>query len=162
MSESGIRWPADLTPDQARMFGHNELHIDAPPAVIWAWLIRAERWHEYYGNCKNLRITNHAGPDLRLGSDFHWRTFGVPVHTVVDDFEPNRRLGWRGGACAGGVGYHGWLLEPDGGGTFVVTDEVQRGLIPTFGGWFLKSRLLEQHQLWLEGLARVATVGMPA
>lgn len=158
-----IRWPAGHAPEGARVFVQNAVEApNASPEAVWAWLIRAARWSEWYANCKRLRFEEPgAGPDLALGTAFRWWTFGVPVRTVVEEFEPGARLAWSGTAT-GSWGYHAWLLEPNGrGGTRILTEETQRGLIPTVAGWFLRPRMLHMHQRWLEGLATQATAGPP-
>jgi hypothetical protein len=62
---------------------------------------------------------------------------------------------WRGGA-AGVDAYHGWLLEPAGNGTRVVTDETEKGPLPWVLRWYLRGALHRAHQEWLECLARAS------
>ena len=86
-----IRWPDDLRPAAAAVHSRNELETDLPPDRIWPWLVRAERWHEHYSNCRRLRLLDEAGPDLKLGTRFSWWTFGVPVTTVIEELVPDER-----------------------------------------------------------------------
>jgi hypothetical protein len=157
---SDIRWPADLRPDGAPVFAHNELVMDAAPEHVWAWLVRAALWPDWYRHCRRVRFENAPGPDLALGTRFTWSTLGVRVDTTVDDWEPPRRLGWRGGAL-GAAGYHGWTIEPAGPGVRVVTEEVQRGLLPSVARVVLRASLRRVHQEWLRALARAASGGLP-
>ena len=96
-----------------------------------------------------------GGGPLALGTTFHWNTFGVRVHTVVEEFEPPHRLAWSGKAF-GTSAYHGWVLEADGEGTRIVTEETQRGVVASVARLYLRRALHKHHQRWLEGLARVA------
>ena len=56
--------------------------------------------------------------ELRLGTMFTWRTFGVKLKSTVQEFVPQERLAWT----ARGIGvdaYHAWLLLPRSSGTHV-------------------------------------------
>ena len=154
------RWPADSRPDGAPVYTYNAIDVAAPPERVWAWLVRATAWPSYYDNASNVRFVDGGGPDLAPGTRFTWTTFNVRVDTLVTEFEPCSRLAWRG-KTLGGSGYHGWVIEPTGQGCHVITEETQRGIVPSLGRWFLRPGLLGQHQRWLEGLARVASAGMP-
>ena len=157
---SRVRWPADAAPQGAAVYTYNEIDVAAPPAAVWAWLVRAPAWPSYYGNASNVRFPDGGGPDLALGTRFTWRTFGVNVETTVTEWVPNERLAWRG-KTLGGTGHHGWVIEPTAAGCHVVTEETQRGIVPMLGQWFLRRGLLTQHQRWLEGLKRMAESGPP-
>ncbi len=155
-----LSWPAGLHPDETPVYTLNALDIPAPAEHVWAWLIRAARWPEWYGNCGNVRFLSGAAPDLAAGTEWGWTTFGVPVRTTVTEFEPPARLAWLGGAL-GAQGYHGWLIERTGAGCRVVTEETQRGFVPSIARWYLRRGLLREHQNWLEGLSRMARSGSP-
>ena len=146
-------------PARAAVFAHNEIVIPAPAATIWRILLRAEEWPEWYANAQNVHFTSHTGPDLRDRSRFRWKTFGMRITSKVLEFEPERRLAWD----AHGIGidaYHAWLLTPlEGGGTFLVTEEVQHGWLAGLGKLLMPGRLERQHQIWLEELSRRAQQG---
>ncbi len=143
-------WPEDLRPEGAPVSSRNELFIEAPPDRVWQVLIGAVDWPSLYDNAQDVRID---GGDLVLsaGAWFSWRTFGVAVRTQVIAWEPGRVLAWRGDDWKG-RGCHTWLLEPEGQGTRLVTEEVQRGPVPWLGRLYLQPALLRWHQLWLEGI----------
>lgn len=158
---AGIQWPDLYKPETAPLYARNELEIPAPPATVWAWLTRADKWSGLYENAKDVEFVVWPGPSLQAGSVFRWSTFGFRLTSTVHDFEPNRRLAWV--ARADGVdAYHTWFLEPlPNGGTLLITDETQ---ISTLGIWatdgFTKG-LEEQHDLWLQGLSKSAQTGLP-
>lgn len=155
MSEGRVAFPEGHRPEESRIYTFNELRTEAPIDKVWACLIRAARWPAWYSNCKKLAFEPGEGPDLSAGMLFHWTTFGVRVHTTVTELVPGERLSWRG-VAPGSSGYHGWVLEPTASGCRIVTEETQRGLIPTLGRWYLRPALLRAHQRWLEGLAAEA------
>lgn len=154
-----VRWPAGLEPETSPVFAHNELQVAPPPSAIWAWLLAAPRWHEFYSNCWRMKLPGGAralAPAMR----FTWWTLGVPVETVVEVFEPHRHLAWSGRG-AGSRGYHAWLLEESHRGTRLVTEETQAGPVVQVLAPVLRQALLHFHQRWLQGLATVAKTGPP-
>jgi len=160
MSGERYPWPDDHRPDRCPVYSHNQLAIAAPLEVVWAYLVRAPRWPEFYSNA--LRVEIEGGADeLALGATFRWTTFRLRVTTTVREFEPRRRLAWFGTGY-GSSGYHTWTLDPDPGGCLVVTEETQRGLLPGLGRLYIRRALHRQHQAWLEGLARMSAGGTPA
>ena len=155
-----LDWPEGLHPDETPVYTRNEIQIPADPEHVWAWLIRAELWPTWYANCRNVKFLSGTAPDLAAGTVFAWTTFGVRVKTTIREFAPPARLAWTGEA-PGGRAYHGWLIEKTGEACRVVTEETQRGVIPSLGRYFLKRRLEREHQKWLEGLARMVQRGLP-
>jgi len=156
---SRVIWPADAHPDVCPVYSFNEIDTPAPPERVWAWLVRAERWPEFYGNAKNVKIPDGAN-EIKDGVLFSWTTFGVRANTTVVEYVPERRLTWTGKGL-GATAYHGWVITPRGTGSHIVTEETQRGGIASLGRVFLRSGLHKWHQRWLEGLARMAEAGWP-
>ena len=156
-----ISWPDQFSPAKAQVFVHNEIIVPAPPERIWAWLLRAQLWPEWYANSAHIHFLSHTGPDLRDRSRFRWKTFGVRITSKVLEFEPNRKLAWD----AQGVGihaYHAWLLTPvSDGSTHVLTEETQTGWLARLSATLMPNRMYQQHQMWLESLAKKAQSGMP-
>ncbi len=151
---TAIRWPARYAPGTAPVHVKNALAIAAPPAAVWAKLVRATGWPSYYANASKVRIDG-GGDDLGPGATFRWRTFGVDLVTRVEEFVPHERIAW----LAHGVGveaYHAWLIEPTPAGCHVVTEETQYGALARLGAVLFPQRMHDWHQRWLEGLARVA------
>ena len=97
-------WPDDQHPDRCPVSSFNELVIAAPAEHVWAWLVRATRWPEFYANARRVEIDG-GGADLAAGVTFSWTTFNLRVTTTVREFEPARRLAWFG-AGYGASGYH--------------------------------------------------------
>ena len=146
-------WPGDLLPGGAPVATRNALVVPIAPDVVWQALVRATDWPRFYANARDVRILD--GDELAVGVEFTWRTLGIPVRTRVTELEPQRSLTWRGHTWYG-RGCHTWRIEPAGSGCRIVTEEVQRGLVPWMLGWWIRPQLLRWHQRWLEGLGRSA------
>jgi len=158
--ESVISWPDEHTPERSVFHAVNELQMQAEPDVIWAWLCRPDLWPTYYSNAKLIKHLGGAWPELKLGSRFRWWSFGAFVTSEVVEFEPPERIAWDA-KVLGGRGYHGWVLRPASGGTYVRTEETQKGPGIRVAKPLLRPMMVRLHQRWLEGLSRVAAEGPP-
>ena len=154
-----INWPAHYSPENAPVHVRNTLQIEASAEHIWAWLVRAELWPDWYSNASRVRIRGN-GPNLALESEFRWRTFGFGIRSRVQEFVPCRRIAWDGHAVGIDV-YHAWVIEERGQGCMVVTEETQHGVIARLGAALMPKRMSNFHQIWLEGLAAKAATGRP-
>ncbi len=155
----GIIWPDRYAPDRTAVQVRNEIAIGAPPSVVWAWLIRAKLWPEWYPNSRDVEIDGGT-PDLSLGASFRWRTFGVLVRSTVREFVPQARIAWDGAATLLDV-YHAWLIEPRHDGCWVLTEENQNGLAARAQALFMPNRMRVGHDLWLARLKERAEAGLP-
>jgi uncharacterized protein YndB with AHSA1/START domain len=158
--ETVISWPDEHTPEKSAFHAINELQIPAEPEVVWAWLGRPDLWPTYYSNARLIKHLEGPWPEVELGSRFRWLSFGAFVTSEVVAYEPPERISWDAKEL-GGRGYHGWLLRPQEGGTFVRTEETQKGLGIQVVKPALRPLMVRFHQRWLEGLSRVATEGPP-
>ena len=155
-----VKWHDHYEPRNCPIHVRNELDMAAPPERVWAWLIRTPLWPAWYFNSSNVKIISGIDQDLREGSRFHWKTFGVSLVSTVREYVPNERIAWD--ARAFGVdAYHAWVLRPSARGCHVLTEETQHGLIARLGKLFMPNRMYKYHQLWLEALAGKAGAGLP-
>jgi uncharacterized protein YndB with AHSA1/START domain len=155
-----IRWPEVHRPEVSDLHAVNELQMAAPRDDVWAWLTRADLWSSYYGNARLVRRRAGAWPQLALFSSFRWLTFGVLVLSEIVEFEPPERIAWDAKEL-GASGHHAWILVERDGGTFVHTEETQRGWGMRLAAPAMRRLMPRYHQRWLEGLARVAAEGPP-
>jgi uncharacterized protein YndB with AHSA1/START domain len=160
-SPDAIRWPEELRPEVATFHAVNELQLSADPANVWEWLRRPELWPRYYRNSGFVKHREGPWPAVELGSRWRWITFGVVVESEIVEFEPGRRLAWSAKEL-GARGHHAWILTPNEGGTFVHTEETQRGWSVAPVKPVMRRLMLRYHQRWLEGLNRVASEGPPS
>jgi hypothetical protein len=129
------------------------------PEAVWPWLVRARLWPTWYPNSENVVIEG-GGPDLKLGSKFRWKTFGVSLDSVVAEFVPLERLAWS--AKSMGVdAYHAWLIERRPEGCHVLTEETQNGLLASLSNALRPRNMSKFHQVWLENLLAKARAGSP-
>jgi uncharacterized protein YndB with AHSA1/START domain len=158
--ETVISWPDEHTPEVSAFHAVNELQIPAEPEVVWAWLVRPDLWPRYYSNAKLIKHLGGTWPKLELGSRFRWLSFGAFVTSEVVEYEPPQRIAWDA-KVLGGRGHHGWLLRRQAGGTFVRTEETQKGIGIQIVKPVLRPLMVRMHQRWLEGLSKVAAEGPP-
>jgi uncharacterized protein YndB with AHSA1/START domain len=159
-SETVISWPEGHRPEESAFLAVNELLIPAEPDVVWGWLTRPDLWSKYYGNARLIKHLGGAWPQIELGSRWRWMTFGAFVTSEVVEYEPAQRLAWDAKSLAGS-GHHGWLLRSQAGGTFVRTEETQKGVGMQLIKPALRPMMVRLHQRWLEGLSKVASEGPP-
>ncbi|MFI6130672.1 SRPBCC family protein [Micromonospora sp. NPDC051141] len=148
MTASG--WPPGREPARCPVHTRNEAFVPLPPQAVWQRLVDATAWPSWYPNARRVVVT--GAPVLGPGVEFRWTTLRVRVRCVVDRWEPYRLLGWTGRAV-GSSGHHRWVLTPAPGGTRVVTEETQTGLLPHLAAPVLTRSLLRWHQRWLDGIA---------
>jgi uncharacterized protein YndB with AHSA1/START domain len=158
--DSVIRWPDRLRPEVSLLHAVNELQIEADRERVFAWLRRPDLWPSYYGNSHWVRHIEGPWPEVELGSRYRWLTFGVIVQSEIVEFEPPARIAWAAKEL-GASGHHGWVLTERDGGTFVRTEETQRGWGMRLAAPAMRRLMPRYHQRWLEGLARVAAEGPP-
>jgi uncharacterized protein YndB with AHSA1/START domain len=155
-----IKWPDRYHPSRAPVHVVNELTIPASCEQVWAWLIRAPLWPSWYSNASDVRLVDRPQSELRLGTMFTWKTFGLRVKSTVQEFVPVERLAWSARGL-GVDGYHAWLLLPRQSGTHVITEETQYGALARVQRLLLPGRMRRAHQRWLENLSVQAQSGPP-
>jgi hypothetical protein len=129
------------------------------PDLVWPWLVRADLWPTWYSNSENVVIEG-GGMELKLGSVFHWKTFGVNLESRVEELVPGERLSWSSRSM-GIDSYHAWLIEKSQSGCHVLMEETQNGLLPRLSNALRPHHVSNYHQVWLEGLASKAKGGLP-
>ncbi len=155
------RWPDAARPEVSPIYSRREIAVAAPVADVFAWLVHAEGWPEWYSQCGSVRILDGPRPALGIGSRFRWTVLRVPVETIVEECDPPHRLAWSGSGL-GAAAYHSWDLEPTTSGCRVITEETQRGAIPSLLRVLLRPLLSFTQERWLADLADVATTRTPA
>ena len=146
-----LPWPPGFDPATNPVFARNTLDIAASPAAVFAALVDARRWPVFYPNSADVVIEDGRETVLRAGSSFVWRTFATPQKSKVLLYEPNTYLGWLARSL-GTSAFHRWVLEPIVGGTRVITEECQVGIIAHLDRYWMNRCLSVTHQIWLERL----------
>ncbi len=155
MNEPAIQWPAEFAPSGSPVFVSNAIEINASPEKVWFWLTNAATWHQWYCNASAVQLLHPPGQKLQAATSFKWKTFGAHLQSSVIEFQPYERLAWdaRG---TGILAYHAWLIIPNVHGCRVITEETQRGWLCRLGNLLMPRRMYKYHQIWLEGLKRMA------
>ncbi|HZS24771.1 MAG TPA: SRPBCC family protein [Gaiellaceae bacterium] len=99
--------------------------VAAPPAVVWALLAGIEDWPRWQHEVEYARL---SGP-LEPGTTFRWKAGRFGIRSRLEEVEPERSIGWSGGAL-GVHARHSYRLEPAEGGTLVSSEESWSGLLP--------------------------------
>lgn len=152
----GRPWPKEARTDahRAPVFANNELFIPGvAPKKVFAALTDVKRWPAFYENASRVHFD---GDRLGPGSRFRFTTFGVEQKSQIVDFEQDRALAWTADSL-GTHATHRWILEPHAGGTRVITEEVQTGLLAHLDAPLMNPALHATHQLWLERLAEASS-----
>lgn len=150
------RWPDEARPEVSPVYSRRAVEVAAPGATVFAWLTHAQRWPEWYSQCGGVRILAGPGPVLGLGSHFRWSVLGVSVVTTVEEHDSPHRLAWSGTGL-GAAAYHSWDVEPTATGCRVITEETQRGALPSLLRVVLRPLLSFTQERWLADLAKVAS-----
>jgi uncharacterized protein YndB with AHSA1/START domain len=154
-----IRWPEGYKPEETAVHVRTELEMSVSPEAVWPWLVRAELWPTWYPDFENVVIRG-GGPDLKPGSKFRWKTFGVTLDSKVEEFVQFERLAWS--ARSRGVdAYHAWLIERLSSGCRVLTAETQNGWVARLNNVLRPKSMSKIQQVWLEGLLEKAKSGPP-
>ena len=121
-----IHWPNGFHPEQADLFAHNEIVVHAPCQKVFANIVDAQGWPEWYPNSHNVKLLNSPDGKLHEGTRFSWDTFGVHIESRVHEFVPNNRIGCFGDGT-GMHAYHTFLLLGTNERCHIVTEEVVKG-----------------------------------
>jgi hypothetical protein len=72
LRDQQIHWPKEFEPEQADLFAHNEIHIQAGCAVVFSNLVGAEAWPSWYSSSKNVKVLNTPDHRLRKNTRIYW------------------------------------------------------------------------------------------
>jgi hypothetical protein len=154
-----IRWPDRYKPEATTVHARTELEMPVSPETVWPWLIRAKLWPAWYPDFADVVIEG-GGPDLRAGSRFRWKTFGVTLDSRVEEFVEFERIAWS--ARATGIdAYHAWLIQRKPSGSRVLTEETQNGVLARLNDALRPKFMGRMQRLWLELLLEKAKGGPP-
>ena len=159
MADLDIHWPDQYHPDNCAVHVVNQLGLDVSAEAAWTCLIRATEWPNWYPNSANVRLLGTEKTTLDKGVSFRWKTFGMTITCLVEEFVPYERLAWSSESMGMRV-YHAWLLEPREGGCYVRTEETQNGIIPKLAAKLMPGKMHKFHQIWLEELGKAAIGGL--
>jgi len=155
-----VKWPDYYQPARCPVHVRNELDMAASPAQVWAWLARADLWPSWYVNAARVTFREGPHPELKIGTSFRWKTFGVRIHSKVLECVAGERMAWDAKSL-GVDAYHAWVLQPSEKGCRVLTEETQHGWLAWLSNLLMPKRMQHFHQIWLEALEKKAREGFP-
>ena len=154
-----ITYPPECDPRVSAIYALNEIDVKAPAEVVWKLLIDAEHWASYFPPEDQVKILSG---ESELGPDTKWTrvTVGYPMHLVITEFVPGKRVSWKttvDGDETGSTAYHGWVITPTETGCHVLSEETQQGeFFVELLGRKHPGALFKYHQDWVELLAQAA------
>jgi hypothetical protein len=108
----------------------------------------AARSMSWYPNAHDVQLPNSENGILRSHTRFEWNTFGVHIESTVNEYVPDKRLGWFGKGPSVQA-YHTWLLAPATDGCRIVTEEATKGPKAAAGRKSDPGALHAGHELWM-------------
>lgn len=153
--ENLIGWPADFDPKVSDFYVHNEIEIQASPEIVWQLLIHASEWNSWYDGIQNIKFENPKQVILEKNTEVFWNSMGQALNNRIVEFDPITTLSWEFNE-AKIQGYHAWKIIPTENGCRVITDESQTGKLAKLQKVFVPTKLLKQHDIWLQMLKQEA------
>ncbi|MBX2914016.1 MAG: SRPBCC domain-containing protein [Cyclobacteriaceae bacterium] len=150
--EYSVNWPTGYEPGKSKFFVHNEIEIAATPEKVWAILVEAVAWPNWYEGAHDVVVSGNATA-LQQNSVFTWKTMGLHFTSTIKEFEPQLRLSWESKKKSI-QGYHAWVIIPTATGCRVITDESQNGWLTFFEKTFQGKKLKRLHDVWLTELKK--------
>ena len=145
------KWPATLSPATGPVYSRVQTAIKADPASVWAVVIRAAAWPEWFRHVKQVQLDD-GGEDLAPDTGFRWRISGQRFRSRVRVFAPESQIAWESRNPLIHT-FHAWHLLPTATGCTVVDEECQRGPLPRASRPVVGRALHRVHQQWLESRA---------
>jgi hypothetical protein len=163
-----INWPEKYLPGTTDNYVSNEIIVaNLSTAQVWPYLINTTLWPLYYNNISEISFEEGISSILTAGTRFRFTTFGLNVNAEVTEYsEPGNEniarlsfCAWLAGSTPkDGSALHAWLLEDlPGLRICIVTKESQIGEPAKQMAAIKPNPILNAHQDWLEGLAKIAT-----
>jgi hypothetical protein len=157
--ESDARsWGSGYNPQADPVFAHNKLEIAGVTPGEVLDLLRSGRSDVYYPNSSAATdCATGAMMQLNLGTSYCWTTFGTEqrmrIVELVDGGDAESVIAWEGGSLGVEV-YHRWIMRPTASGTLVITEECERGFMPSVSMYRnrMNPSLHAGHELWLQGM----------
>lgn len=124
-----------------------EAFIRAPLNVVWSVLTNFGEWSRWN---PDVRHVDMRGP-LAPGTEFRWKAGGASIVSLLQELEPERRIGWTG-RTLGIRAAHVWTFTEQEGGVLVRTEESFEGLVVTLFAGPMRRTLASSLQNGLNAL----------
>jgi uncharacterized protein YndB with AHSA1/START domain len=91
-----------------------EIHIEAPKEVVWDVLTDVQAWPKWHPGVRSVVAERSPGLEMT----FRWRPGPYQIVSTVQEFEPQKRIGWTG-RSPGVAARHVWTIRS---GPFLVEE----------------------------------------
>lgn len=165
---NAIVWPEKYMPGTTDNYVSNEIIVSGlTVGEVWKYLSDTSQWSKYYSNVADIRFHNGSGTGLFEGARFIFTTFSFSVEAEVTEYVPPvegkpARVAWHGWVEGDAEStldvHHAWLIEDlPGNRVRILTQETQIGKPAQEMAVARPNPMLNAHQEWIEGLARIST-----
>jgi uncharacterized protein YndB with AHSA1/START domain len=113
-----------------------EIHIAAPPEVVWSVLADLAGWPSWNHSVRSVTL---EGP-VEAGTVFRWKSGVASLVSTLQVVDRPHEIAWTG-VTMGIHAVHVFRLVPHDGGTSVSSEESWRGLIPRLFGSYSRKTL---------------------
>lgn len=163
-----IQWPEGYLPGTTDNFASNEIIVKGlSVSQVWPYIVNAATWPTFYQNASDIHYYDENVTALELGVRFRFVTFGLSVEAEVTEWEASSqgsaaRIAWHGW-CEGTEDekldvHHAWLFEDlPGDRVRILTQETQIGIPAKKMALDKPNPMINAHQDWIEGLAKIAS-----
>ncbi|MDR9827680.1 SRPBCC family protein [Vibrio sp. FNV 38] len=146
-----VHWPDYYHPRNATIHVKNQMVSENHPEIIWRCLVNAACWPGWSRSRTSVQMISGDSDSLSRGSIFLWKAGMLRFRCTVVEFEPNRRIAWKGKLGESEM-YHAWLLQETPQGCNVITEATQRGGMTWFTQLYAPRGIQRYHQKWLQCL----------
>ena len=109
--------------------------VRAPIARVWDVQTNLSAWPTWNHEVQTISVHGPIG----VGAKFVWKAGGITITSTITEFEPYRRIAWRG-VTTGITAYHTWDFTEVDGAVRVRTEEQFAGPL----AWLLPGTMRNQ------------------
>ena len=121
--------------DRKTVAANAEVQINAPQDRVWRILTGISEWKNWKGDIESMQVDG----DIGVGTIFVWKAGGISIESEITEYEPERRIVWKG-KTFGIDAIHTWRFSETEQGTRVYTEEEFTGLL----AWLLPGTMRNQ------------------
>ena len=85
-----IHWPKGQHPEDADLYVHSEIMVNASCETVFANIVDAQSWPSWYPNSHNVVVDDSPDNKLHEGTKFSWDPFGVHIESTVSRVRAQR------------------------------------------------------------------------
>ena len=129
---------------KAPAIAREEILIDASTEEVWEIHSNIDGWSDWNADIAESKLEG----TLSMGAIFNWKSKRMNLTSTIQDLEPGVRIGWTGSSI-GARARHIWILEQNGKGTHVTTEESLDGWLVSLLRGKMRKTLETSLNAWL-------------